>query len=104
MATAAGIMAALAPLLLAGCLGVFLLGIVFSRIVSVGSMMAALGAPLGAALLGSHGSLLFLSLALACGILWRHKENIRRLLKGQEKPLALKGNKNKPAGSSGLNG
>lgn len=104
VATAAGIMAAWAPLLLAGCLGLFFLGIVLSRFVSVGSMVAALGAPLGAALLGSPGPLLFLSLALACGILWRHKENIRRLVKGQEKPLALTVSKNKPAGTSGLNG
>jgi glycerol-3-phosphate acyltransferase PlsY len=94
VATAAGIMAAWAPLLLAGCLGLFLVGLVLSRFVSVGSLLAAMGAPLGAALLGSHGPLLFLCLALASGILWRHKENIRRLFKGQEKRLALKGNRN----------
>lgn len=87
VATAAGIMAAWAPLILAGCFGLFLLGSALSRFVSVGSLLAALGAPLGAALLGAEGALLFLSLAMALGVLWRHKENIGRLRKGQENPL-----------------
>lgn len=94
VATAAGIMAAWAPLLLLGCLGCFLLGLLSTRFVSVGSILAALGAPLGAAFLeGPGGPLFFLTLVLACGILWGHRENIKRLRKGQEKPLALKPNK-----------
>ncbi|MEJ5376716.1 MAG: glycerol-3-phosphate 1-O-acyltransferase PlsY [bacterium] len=90
VATAAGIMAALAPLVLFGCLGVFILGFALSRLVSVGSIMAAFGAPVGAKLLGGEAPLVFLTLVLACGILWRHKENMRRLLKGEEKPLIRK--------------
>ncbi len=89
VATAAGIMAAWTPLILAGCFGLFLLGSALSRFVSVGSLLAALGAPLGAALLGAEGALLFLTLAMALGVLWRHKENIGRLRKGQENPLVL---------------
>lgn len=90
VATAAGIMAAWAPLLLGGCLGLFLLGLALTRFVSVGSMLASVGAPLGTALLGSGDALLFLTLALACGILWCHKENIKRLRKGEEKPFSLR--------------
>lgn len=91
VATGAGIIAAWDPVLLGGCLGIFLLGLAITRFVSVGSMGAAVAAPLGTAIVGNPGPLLFLSSALACATLWRHKENIKRLLKGKEQPLGAGG-------------
>jgi glycerol-3-phosphate acyltransferase PlsY len=87
VATGAGVMAAFAPLVVLGCLGLFSLGVLLTRFVSVGSMLAALGAPLGVALLGGKWPVLALAAAMACGILWRHRENLGRLRRGQERPL-----------------
>ena len=53
------------------------------RISSVAGMAAAVSAPLGAALLGRF-DLVLLLLALALIVLWKHRENVTRLLAGSE--------------------
>ena len=53
------------------------------RISSVAGMVAAISAPLAAALLG-HFEFVMLLLALAAIVLWKHGENIERLLAGTE--------------------
>jgi len=53
------------------------------RISSVAGMAAAVSAPVGAAVLGRF-DLVLLLLALALIVLWKHRENVTRLLAGSE--------------------
>jgi glycerol-3-phosphate acyltransferase PlsY len=86
VATAAGVMLALTPLALSVSLVVWM-GLVFlTGYVSVGSIAAAAIFPL-AVLLLEHPSapeILWLDVAVAAGIIWLHRGNIQRLLKGTE--------------------
>ncbi len=56
------------------------------RISSVAGMAAAISAPVGAALFGRF-DLVMLLLVLACIVLWKHGDNIERLLTGNEPRL-----------------
>lgn len=86
VATAAGVMLALTPIALGVSLVVWL-GLVFlTGYVSVGSIAAAAIFPL-AVLLLEHPSapeILWLDVGVAAGIIWLHRANIQRLLKGTE--------------------
>ncbi|HVF93751.1 MAG TPA: glycerol-3-phosphate 1-O-acyltransferase PlsY [Sphingomonas sp.] len=59
------------------------------RISSVAGMAAAVSAPVGAALLGQF-DLVMLFLVLALIVLWKHGDNIERLLTGDEPRLGRK--------------
>ena len=62
---------------------VWLAALALLRVSSLAGMLAALSAPVSAALLGRFDLvLLFLSLALI--LLWKHRENVERLLAGAE--------------------
>ncbi len=86
VATAAGVMLALTPIALGVSLVVWV-GLVFlTGYVSVGSIAAAAIFPL-AVLLLEHPSvpeILWLDVGVAAGIIWLHRGNIQRLLKGTE--------------------
>jgi glycerol-3-phosphate acyltransferase PlsY len=90
VATAAGMLVAVAPLPVAIALGVFVLSIVASGWVSLGSLLAAWTVPLVAALLPpsrdglSYPLLLALTTGLAVLITVTHRANLRRLLRGGE--------------------
>lgn len=62
---------------------VWIAALVLARISSLGGMLAALSVPIAAALLG-RGDLVPIGAALALLVLWRHRDNITRLLKGTE--------------------
>jgi glycerol-3-phosphate acyltransferase PlsY len=84
VATALGIYLPLVPL--AVCLDIVVFaGTVFAgRMVSVGSLAAALGMSLLIWLLGYPLPYLIMSICMSGVIFYRHKENIRRLIKGKE--------------------
>ncbi len=89
VATAAGTLAAVAPLPFLAALAAFALGILSTGIVSVGSLSAAVVFPLAALALRLAGYpvsdiLLGFSLILGPLIFWTHRQNIRRLLRGEE--------------------
>lgn len=90
VATLLGIALALAwPV---GCVfaGVWLLVLSVARRSSVSGMAAALSTPVSALLLGYQGySPLFLLLSLVC--VWKHGDNIRRLIAGTEPKVGQKG-------------
>jgi glycerol-3-phosphate acyltransferase PlsY len=65
-----------------------LLGIL--RISSVAGMTAAISAPVAAAVLGRF-DLVLLLLALALIVVWKHRENIERLLAGTEPRIGKRG-------------
>ena len=86
MATAAGVMLALTPIALSVSLVVWV-GLVFlTGYVSVGSIAAAAIFPLAVYLLERPAmpEILWLDVGVAAGIIWLHRGNIQRLVKGTE--------------------
>ncbi len=90
VATAAGVILGLTPVLMLAILVVFVLVVAISRYVSLASITAALSAPVLAYFTGyvQAAELYFILAAL---ILFRHLDNIRRLLTGRENRLDLGG-------------
>ena len=90
IATSAGVLVALVPLSLIIILGVWIVVFALSRYVSLASICAALTLPFAAWL--THQSVTMIAITAALGFLaiYKHKANIKRLLKGTESRLALK--------------
>ncbi|HSW31692.1 MAG TPA: glycerol-3-phosphate 1-O-acyltransferase PlsY [Longimicrobiales bacterium] len=86
MATSAGVFLALAPWACLGALGIWILVTFSTRIVSLASIAAAAALPILVALLPHRGgrSLVLFTAALAAFVIWAHRTNVRRLLKGEE--------------------
>ena len=84
MATAVGVLLALAPLATFILLVIFALAMAASRIVSLSSMAAALAAPITLWLLDYSPIVVALGAVLAALIVARHHDNIRRLFAGTE--------------------
>jgi glycerol-3-phosphate acyltransferase PlsY len=92
VATGLGMLLGLAWPVGLACFGLFLTVLSVSRIVSLSSMVAAVGLPL--LMLGwfpSHGGFrpayLVLALVTTLLVLWRHRSNLQRLLEGTEPRL-----------------
>jgi acyl phosphate:glycerol-3-phosphate acyltransferase len=87
VATISGVLLAIHPLLTVSCLGVFLIVILLTRIVSVSSMSAGVAFPILLFTLFDTPSLLFkiFSIVVAVALIITHRKNIQRLLKGEEK-------------------
>ncbi len=84
VATSAGVFLALAPLAVLAGLIVWVLLVATTRIVSIASIAAALVVPPVVYLTGRPAPILWLSLALAAFVIWAHRTNIGRLLRGEE--------------------
>jgi acyl phosphate:glycerol-3-phosphate acyltransferase len=93
VATAAGVVLGLTPIVFPLILLAFIAVVSATRWVSLGSIVAACLAPLAAWLLG-NGPAAGLYLLVAALVVLRHRENIGRLLRGQESRLSFGG---KPA-------
>ena len=91
LATTFGVYAALAfkPALLS--LVILLIVIAITRYVSLGSLFAALSYPLFIHLFKEESGILYLSLVLFHLIMFMHRSNIKRLIKGTERKLGEKG-------------
>jgi glycerol-3-phosphate acyltransferase PlsY len=91
VATGAGVAAVLTPLALAAALGVFLAVIGATRIVALGSILAAIALPAAILLVGAAGPeepwLVAWSFLVALLVVARHSGNVRRLLAGTEPKL-----------------
>ena len=87
VATAGGVLLALLPLEAEIAVGVFAVFFAFSRIVSLSSIMAAIALPIATAFLAHDSRETLITSIIAVFIIWRHRENIVRLLNGTEKPL-----------------
>jgi glycerol-3-phosphate acyltransferase PlsY len=59
------------------------------RISSVAGMAAAISAPITAAVLGDFDAV-FLLVALALIVLWKHRANVERLIQGNEPRIGAK--------------
>jgi len=86
VATAAGVMLGLAPVALGVAVAVWAALVYLTGYVSVGSIVAAAVFPVAVYLLEppSQPAILWLDIALAAAIIWLHRGNIQRLLKGTE--------------------
>jgi glycerol-3-phosphate acyltransferase PlsY len=87
VATALGIYLPLTPLAVLVNIFVFAGAVGISRMVSVSSISAAVAMPLLIWLWGYSLPYLILSLCVDAIIIYRHKENIRRLIQGRENRL-----------------
>jgi glycerol-3-phosphate acyltransferase PlsY len=89
VATVAGIMLAIHPFLTLACFGVFLIVLLLTGIVSVSSMSMGIAFPIMLFTLFTTPSIIFkiFSVFVAVALLVTHRNNIKRLLKGEEKKL-----------------
>lgn len=84
VATSAGVLLALAPLAVAAGLGVWGIVLALTRVVSLASIAAALAVPVAVALTGGRPLITGLCTALAVLVIFAHRSNIGRLLRGEE--------------------
>ena len=88
--TTTGAFAALSPAAVLICFGLWLVILFVFRIVSVASMAAAVALPVAISLTnrfldsGTHRSIIYLSIAVALLVMYKHRSNIRRLKEGKE--------------------
>ena len=91
IATTAGVYLALAPIALGIALAVFILAILLTRYVSVGSIAAAIALPTAVWILQPHNLFLgIVTTALGALAIYKHKSNIQRLMAGTESRLGKK--------------
>jgi glycerol-3-phosphate acyltransferase PlsY len=84
VATGVGVLIGLAPATAPLPIAIFALAMASSKIVSLSSILAALSAPVAIALCGYPSATSFAALVMAGLIVFRHRENISRLLAGTE--------------------
>jgi glycerol-3-phosphate acyltransferase PlsY len=82
VATLLGVLIPLLPVAAAVYAAIWLLLLLTFRISSVGGIAAAVSAPVSASIL--HSSYFAMLLGFAALVLWKHRENIARLMKGTE--------------------
>jgi glycerol-3-phosphate acyltransferase PlsY len=87
VATGLGALLRLAPLAALAALPVFLVVVLTTRFVSLGSLMAAACVPFGALALGAPRAAVAGALAVVVIVVLRHHENIARLRAGTERRL-----------------
>jgi glycerol-3-phosphate acyltransferase PlsY len=96
VATAAGILLAIAPLVGLAAFGVWLVTVVTTRYSSLGALVAVIAAPILAYYLANL-QIAELAAFMAVLITFRHHQNIRRLLNGTESRISF--SRKKPDGS-----
>lgn len=84
VATALGVFLALAPGATLALIGIFALTVAVSRVVSLGSLSAALAAPIVFWLFDLPPMVVAMGGFIGLMITWRHRSNVQRLLAGTE--------------------
>ena len=90
VATGLGIFLGLAWPVGLACFGLFMAVISIFRIVSLSSVVAAIGLPLLMLLSGGSSAYVVVSLVASLMVLWRHRSNIERLIAGTEPKIGQK--------------
>jgi acyl phosphate:glycerol-3-phosphate acyltransferase len=90
VATAAGVLLGLAPVLGLATLGTWLIVAYFFRYSSLAALVAAVFAPFYQALLWGPSLTTFLLAVMSSLLVWRHKANIEKLLAGKESRIGKK--------------
>jgi glycerol-3-phosphate acyltransferase PlsY len=91
VATAFGVVLFLSPETAFVLIVLFAVVFYFTRYVSLGSLCGAVGLPVTMALLGKSREYVTLSLLIGFLVVYTHRENIHRLLAGQEKKFGPPG-------------
>lgn len=93
VATSGGVFLALAPWAMLAAAAVWAIVVATSRIVSLGSVLAALALPVAVALTPHEGgsALTIFSAALALFVIAAHRSNLGRLLRGEEHRFGRRG-------------
>ena len=91
VATSAGVFTALAPWATLAGLVVWLTTVSLTRIVSLASLLAAVALPVAVYFTGEPRSTLWLAIGLAVFVIYAHRSNIGRLLRGEENRFGQKG-------------
>ncbi len=93
VATSAGVFLALAPWASLIAFVVWLAAVLSTGYVSLGSILAALTLPIAIVLTPYRGGALVpvFTVALAAFVIWAHRSNIRRLLRGEERRFGRAG-------------
>lgn len=100
VATAAGVIMALNPLLGAATLATWAIIAAFSRYSSLAAIVAAAFAPIYQMLIWGTGPIVGVLVLMGLLLIWRHQANIKKLLNGTESKLGQKSAAAAPAGSS----
>lgn len=87
VAVAAGVFSVLAPLAAAAAAGVFLTIVWLTRLVSLGSVAATVTLPPVAMISGAPPQVLAAAIGTGALILFRHRANLRRLVRGAERRM-----------------
>ena len=90
VATAAGVLLGLQPVLGLATLGTWLIVAYFFRYSSLAALVAAAFAPFYQALLWGPSLITFLVAVMSGLLVWRHKANIEKLLAGKESKIGSK--------------
>jgi glycerol-3-phosphate acyltransferase PlsY len=96
IATAGGMLLGISPIEVAVSLGVFLIVLLLSQYVSLGSLSAAVSFPLTMFLrenffmveINGYHTLIYFSIAISLLVFFTHRANIKRLLAGTENRIA----------------
>lgn len=86
VATSAGVLAGLAPAAMLVGLSVWLVTVLTTRMVALGSVLAALSVPAAVWLFAgeSSGPVFGFTLAIASLVIWAHRTNLGRIARGEE--------------------
>ncbi len=87
VATAAGALFGMTPLVVLSCLLIWILVLLFSKMVSLSSIVASISLPLLMLLFHEPKLLIILGCLLALVSIFRHKENIKRIFQGTENKI-----------------
>lgn len=96
VATTVGVLLALAPAALGVFVAVFVLTVAVTRYISLGSTFGAVAFAVTLGFVspaGPRGPTFLLGVALAGLVILRHRDNFRRLLRGEERRFSWKGGK-----------
>jgi glycerol-3-phosphate acyltransferase PlsY len=93
VATAGGTFFAVAPLVGLAAAGVWVVAVLLTRYISVGSMLAALSLPFFAWAFGEPWPTIAFAAIAAIAVAVLHRANVGRLLAGTERRVSLRGGK-----------
>jgi acyl phosphate:glycerol-3-phosphate acyltransferase len=83
-ATTLGVFLGLAPWATVVVFAIFILVIIITRYVSLGTIIAAISIPISLIILKYEPGYIFFGLAVCLILIWKHIPNIKRLIKGKE--------------------
>lgn len=87
VAATSGVLMAIVPDMFLICLGVWILVLILFRYVSLSSIIASFSLPIASIALGKPISITVFSLTICIIGTYKHKQNIYRLLRGEEKKI-----------------